>query len=227
MNDLGVQCQTTTLYNRFLYATDLKCICDFQKTRDVGQMEAIEKLLLEENVDSQICERHILNVLSALAVAGSNMTQKVLSNFISKQGDLQHAGALGYSGVCVRESMEAAQRVSNPSELLFETIYSFASQPVRSYESAHQKQIRTIAILTLSSLGRSSRDFSGRNKLSSDSLVARTSAFLQHKFQEVTDMENAEDNIFRRSKMQIHAAFSRASFVMRDHYLARTRSLTR
>ena len=107
-------------------------------------MEAIEKLLQEVKDDGQICERHILNVLSALAVAGSNMTQKVLSNFISKQGDLQHAGALGYSGVCARESIEAAQRVSNPSELLFDTIFSFASQPVRSYESAHQKQIRTI-----------------------------------------------------------------------------------
>ncbi len=190
-------------------------------------MEAIETLLLEVNGDGQICEMHIVNVLSALAVAGSNMTQKVLSNFISKQGDLQHAGALGYSGVCARESIEAAQRVSNPSELLFETIYSFASQPVSSYESAHQKQIRTIAILTLGSLGRSSRDYSGRNKLSSDSLAGRTSAFLRRKFQETADIENAEDNIFRRSKMHIHAAFSRASFVMRDHFLARTRSLTR
>ena len=86
---------------------------------------------------------------------------------------------------------------------------------------------QTNAILTLGSLGRSSRDFSGRNTLKSDSLAARTSAFLQFKFQEATDMETAEDNIFRRSKMQIHAAFSRASFVMRDHFLARTRSLTR
>jgi hypothetical protein len=128
-------------------------------------MEAIEKLLLEVNDDGQICERHILNLLSALAVAGSYMTQKVLSNFITKQGDLQHAGPLGYSRVCARELIEAAQRVSNPSELLFDTIFSFASQPVRSYESAHQKQIRTIAILTLGSLGRSSRDFSGRNTL--------------------------------------------------------------
>jgi hypothetical protein len=215
------------IFSFYASTTDLKFICHFQKTKDVGQMEAIEKLLLKVNDDGQICERHMLNVLSALAVAGSNMTQKVLSNFISKQGDLQHAGALGYSGVCARESIEAAQRVSNPSELLFDTIFSFASQPVRSYECAHQKQIRTIAILTLGSLGRSSRDFSGRNTLLSDSLAARTSAFLRFKFQEATHMEVAEDNIFRRSKMQIHAAFSRASFVMRDHFLARTRSLTR
>jgi len=215
------------IFSFYASTTDLKFICHFQKTKDVGQMEAIEKILFEVNDDGQICERHILNVLSALAVAGSNMTQKLLSNFISKQGDLQHAGALGYSRVCARESIEAAQHVSNPSELLFDTIFSFASQPVRSYEPPHQKQIRTIAILTLGSLGRSKRAFSGRNTLLPDCLAARTSAFLQFKFQEATDMEAAEDNIFRRSKMKIHAAFSRASFVMCDHFLARTRSLTR
>jgi hypothetical protein len=83
--------------------TDLKIFCDFQKTQDVGQMEAIEKLLLEVNDDGQI-EGHILNVLSALAVAGSNMTQKVLSNFISEQGDLQHAGSWACTLGCVLES---------------------------------------------------------------------------------------------------------------------------
>ena len=184
-------------------------------------------LLSESNTANVVsrdltCRRPVLNILSALAVASSHPAQEVLSNFIFRQTRVEQGE--GNVAPCAIESIEVTHRVVSPSQRLFDTIYSSASQFGPPFKQTH---FSAAAVLALGSLGRASREVSGQDRVEINSLSTNASTLLQLKFREAVDLDAAHGHLYQKSRMRASQAFRRASLAMRNHVMASTRSLTR
>jgi hypothetical protein len=203
------------------------CRSRWQECHDEGQMALIAELITkwgqsEDKMTCKQCESRFQRLLSALAVAGSHDAQEVLSNFISHQRQLDLSGR----SPCFQQSVEVTHLVANPSERLFDSIHSLASELANPEEGQHGLGIS--AMLALGSLGRSSQQSSVANVANSPhvSLSARASDLLTLKFQQAMDMNHAEQRR-QRMRTRLLQSFERSSPNFREHVLASTRSLSR
>jgi len=170
----------------------------------------------EENASPGRCSARISRLLSALAVAGVDTAQEILSNFIT-----DHAGV--HAPECATKAIEATHRVENPSNKLFDTVYSLAS---RLGDPVKQTEYSAAAMLALGSLGKANREFAGTSQTSID-LSAKASHLLHQKFRQALDFDAASDILHQRSQIQMAEAFRGASVGKRDHLMASIRSLTK
>lgn len=177
----------------------------------------------QDSVFPPTCSVHVSRLLSALAVAGSLSAQEFLSNVIADQRVFEVAPEVKEMAFsCATKAIEATHRIVNPSERLFDTIYSLASQlgdPVK------QTRVSTAAMLALGSLGRANRKFAGTSRTSI--LSVKASKLLQQKFREALEFDVTRDGLYQESQIQMAEAFRGASSGMQNHLMASIRSLNR